>query len=222
MGEAAAEILHLALEAVVGDEVAGGGAADAQDGIDFLHRADGGAVELEVTAAGGIEKEIEVGLVPTLEVPLADFLRAVAAEPVAHEGLDELRPLVVILRRGDMGLPPEGAQLGFAGDGLGEKAELDEGADAGLEHGVEEIVEVLPVEDELAVPVAAADEHVVVKQAVEAQIAEAAMLAANPEMIAPAGAQTFVGAPGADANFPEWFKVLSLRLRGKGHGARFC
>jgi hypothetical protein len=80
----------------VGDHVAdpgglrGSGASDADARVDAFEGAGGVVVQLEVGLLGGAASpEIDVGLVPDFEVPLRDFIDAVALDEVLGEGDDE-------------------------------------------------------------------------------------------------------------------------------------
>ena len=87
----------------------GGGAADAETGTDGFDGAGGVVVELEVGLLGGAaDPEVDVGLVPDLEVPLRDLVKAIALNQVLGEGGNEGVPLGVVGRRGDDLLVPEG------------------------------------------------------------------------------------------------------------------
>ena len=169
----AGDVLGLAVEAGVGHEVAGGRAADAQRRVDLFHRQRRHAVQLEILALRPAEERVQVRLVPDLEVPAPHFLDPVALDPVAHRAADQFGPLGVVLGRRAVALPPEDRAL-FARQIAGAEAELDERADADLQQPVEERVHVLEVVDRLP-RLLAVDEHVVVEQAVEADVAEAAL-----------------------------------------------
>ena len=94
----------------------GGGPAHAQPGTHALDGAGGAVVELVV---GGLFRiagpEIDVGLVPDLEVPLRDFVDAVAFDEMPRECFDELLPLVPVFRRSDVLLVPERMQRVWVG-----------------------------------------------------------------------------------------------------------
>ena len=99
----------------MGDHVAdpgglcGGGASHADARVDAFEGAGGVVVQLEVGLLGGAASpEIDVGLVPDFEVPLRDFIDAVALDEVLGEGGDEGVPPGVVLGRRDYLLVPEG------------------------------------------------------------------------------------------------------------------
>ena len=175
----------------------GGGAAYAALGADGADGFDGVLVEAEVVGLrAGEEAVVEVRLVPDFEVPVVDFVGAVAGLEVRDEGLDEGVPLGHVFGRGDVALPPEDG-LGAAGEGGGHEGELDEGADVAGEERVVEGVDVLEVVDGVAVGVFGVDAHVVVEDAVEADVVEADFVLDGGELGLPVGAEAFVGAAGA-------------------------
>ena len=99
-----------------------------------------------------------------------------------------------------MSLPP-GECIVVAGNVTREKSELDKGTDADGEHAIEQIVDVLPVVNRLA-PDFTIDTHIVMKEAMEAQIPEATLIHAKLELFLPIGAQSFVGSSSADTTAP--------------------
>ena len=129
---------------------------------------------------------------------------------MAHQRLNQNRPIAVIRRRRDVGLPPKAADLRIHRQVLRKKAEFHKRPDASGRHGIEKIVNILPVENQPAV-FTAAHEHVVMEDAMEAQIAESAMADREPEVFAPSRPQPFIGPARADAEVPKmvqrtWFR----------------
>ena len=100
-------------------------------------------------------------------------------------------------------LPPEDGLFGIALHGGGQEAKLHEGSDLHAEQEVEELIDVLPVVDRLAVRAFLVDAHVVVEKAVEADVTKTDVALDLGELLLPVGAQTFVGAPGTDAVLPD-------------------
>ena len=176
----------------------GGGASDAAVRADGADGFGGVFVEVEVVGLGaGEEAVVEVGLVPDFEVPVVDFVGAVAGLEVGNEGFDEGVPLGHVFGRGDVALPPEDG-LRAAGEGGGHEGEFDEGTDVAGEESVVEGVDVLEVVDGVAVVVFGVDAHVVVEDAVEADVVEADLALDGGELGLPVGAEAFVGAACAD------------------------
>ena len=67
----------------------------------------GGFVELEVLVQIRGPEDWNVGLVPDLEVPLADFVFPVPFAKVERQVTDQRRPFLVGFWRSDVALPPE-------------------------------------------------------------------------------------------------------------------
>lgn len=99
-----------------------------------------------------------------------------------------------------MSLPP-GECIVVAGNVTREKSELDKGTDADGEHAIEQIVDVLPVVNRLA-PDFTIYTHIVMKEAMETQIAEATLIHAQLELFLPVRAQTFVRPAGSNTAAP--------------------
>ncbi len=116
-------------EAIDPSSLCGGGPADAEARVDAL---DGpGGVVVEIVISGFLRiagPEVYVGLVPDFEIPLGDFVDAVALDEMAGEILDELFPLVPVFRRGNILLVPESMKrAGVGGELFGREAEFDKG-----------------------------------------------------------------------------------------------
>ena len=81
-----------------------GRSADAQPGVDRLHRGGRDVVQREVLRRGARPEDLEVGLVPHLEGPVLDeVLEAVALGEVGRQVADEVVPALPVLRRRDDG-----------------------------------------------------------------------------------------------------------------------
>ena len=150
-----------------------------------------------------LQKFVEVRLVPDFEVPLLDLGLAVTLLAVADQGRDEVTPFLEVLGRAGLPLPPEDGLFGIALHGGGHEAKLHERADLHAEQEVEELIDVLPVVDRLAVRAFLVNAHVVVEEAVEADVTKTDVALDLGELLLPVGAQAFVGAPGTDAVLPD-------------------
>ena len=91
------------------------------------------------------------------------------------QAIHERRPFLVMFGRRHVRLPPETTYVRLAGDVFRKETELDKRAHAVGEQSVDDVIDVLPVENQGSI-VPATDEHVVVQQSMEAQVAEPAML----------------------------------------------
>ena len=74
-----------------------------------------------------------------------------------------------------MGMPPEAPEVRFAREVFREETEFNKRTHPISEQGINQIIDVLPVEYQGSV-LPPADEHVVMKQAVETQIAKSTTL----------------------------------------------
>ena len=107
--------LLLTGKAVVRNEVAGGGTTHSEGGVNRFDGGHRGPIELEILAPRRIEEEPKVRFIPNFKVPLPDFMDSIALDEMAHQLLDQQRPLVVVLGWCDVRLPPEAAKLRLAG-----------------------------------------------------------------------------------------------------------
>jgi hypothetical protein len=83
----------------------GGGcrSADLQLPVHGFDGSSGMRIELEIVLLPAAAERFHVGFVPDFEEPLAHFLQAVAVDPMGCKFGDQRRPLVIILRRADVG-----------------------------------------------------------------------------------------------------------------------
>ena len=187
------------------------GSADAVTFAHGLDRARGGIVDFEIVIHRAGKEDPEIRLVPDLAEPAFHFLAAVARLPVGDGGMDESIIFVIIARRRDVALPPEDGPLA-RGHGVGREDQLNEGADALRKHLVEDLVDILPVVDELPFP-AADDGHVVAEQAVKAEITEAAFGDSRFHLVDEARAKRFMGAARADAEIGKAVKGAAFGVQ---------
>ena len=214
------ELLLVAVvdELVDEDRAGAGGSADRVILVHGLHGLRGMLVELQVSGetllVGEPPEDVQIGLVPDLEPPRLHLVRAVTVRPVPHQGRDEGVPLLVLLGRGHVRLPPEDRAV--AGRELaGHESELDERLHADGEQEIVHVVDVHEIVDRLAVLVLGVDPHFVVQQAVGAQILEPELLVAVLELFPPGLAEAFADTAGADAVAPD-HGTRSLDLREVG------
>ena len=177
----------------------------------------GVVVEGEVGGlVGSAAPEIEVGLVPDLEVPGGDFIETVAGDEVGGEGFDEGVPVGVVLRGGDVGVVPEGVDGFGVGGHLGRhEGDFDEGADADFEEAVVDLVDVAEVVGAGGVDffggeagvfgdgVGIVDADLVVEDAVEADLGEVGGGVDGAEVLAVVVAEGEDGSSGAEGLFPD-------------------
>ena len=165
--------LLLAAESVIRNKVARRGSAYFQAGIHRLYGGGRGAIQLEVFASGRVEEKPKVWLIPDFEIPLPDLSGAVAPEKMSDKFVHQGAPVTVVFGRRHMGLPPEAADVGFARQVFREEAKLEKRLHPIGQQGIDQIIDVLPVEYQGPV-LPPAGEHVVVQQAMETQIAKSA------------------------------------------------
>ena len=183
----------------------GGRPTHAQARADRLERAGGVVVQGEVGGLRGLAgPEADVRLVPHLEVPAGHFVDAVARDQVLRKGGNHRVPLGIAFRRRDVGVIPEFLQrLRIGGELRRHEAQLDEGLDAAFEQAVVDLVDVGEVVADAAVGAALHQAHVVVEDAVKADVAEAGGGMHRHEILAVVVAQRQHGAAGAEHLFPE-------------------
>ncbi len=191
----------------LGDPGGGGGcgATYAEARADCLEVAGGVVVELEVGGlAGDAAPEVDVGFIPDFEVPLGDFVDAVAVDEVLGEGGHEVVPALHALGGRDVLLVPEGVEVvGIEGELLGHEADLDDGANAVGEEAVVDLVDVGEVVDGVAVLVFVVDTDFVVEDAVEADVAEVGDFVDGADVVAVGLAEGEDGVAGAEDLLPE-------------------
>src|SRR5271165_811309 len=163
-----------------------------------------GFVELEILGAGDWGKLVialascrahpkagQVWFVPNLEIPSADFLGSIPFGNMPCEGIDESRPFCIVLRRCNIGLVPKDRLLA-AREGAGHEAQLHEGLHANGLKEIEELVHILPVVDGITFLVLLIHAHIIAKQSVETDVAEAALGANATKLALPIGPQSFI------------------------------
>jgi hypothetical protein len=164
-------------------------------------------VQGQIIVDGARKEEIaQIGFIPDLEVPVLDLIFAVARLHVRGEGADQRGPLRGVLRRSDIALPPEDG-LRSAGELGWHEGELDEWTDMQREQGIVERVDVLEVVLRVTVCILRVHAHVIVQNAVHADVLEADLTLHGCQLLLPVRAQAFIGSAGPD--HPE----RNLRMR---------
>src|SRR6185312_16631067 len=121
----------------------GRGAADAQVRIDRLQRPRSVVIQRPVgRLSRAARPEVEVRLVPHLEVPLPHLGCTVALLEVRGERPNEAVPPTIILRWRDEGAVPEGLARGSRRELPGHEAELDEGPYAQGKQSVVDLIDI--------------------------------------------------------------------------------
>src|SRR5665213_3816022 len=100
-------------------------AADSQSLIHLLYRLHRKTVEFEVIRLRACPERFEIGFIPHLEKPHADFVDAVTLDPMPYQLADELGPLGVILGRRHISAVMEYG-LAAGRERRGHEAQLDE------------------------------------------------------------------------------------------------
>ncbi len=212
-------------EAVDPGRLGSGRATDAEARAYALDGARSAVIEFVVGCFLRIASpKINVGFVPDFEIPLRNFVEAVAFNEMAGEILDELLPLVPVFGRRDVLFVPERMKsVGIRSELFGHEAELDERADVILEQAVVDLVDVGVVVHGMAVFVFVIEAGFVVENRVKANVLEAGDAPGFAEIVAVAFAEGKDGATGAEHFFPEvgegmgrsggvYFDGLSKRL----------
>ena len=133
-------------------------AAHANPLIHRLQRARRVVVELEVgLLRGPARPEIDVRLVPDFEIPLRNFVDAVALDQMLRKGRNQRVPLRVVLGRRDDLLVPEGVVVEPRRQLLRHEADLDKGPHAIRQQAVINLVDVRQVVDGVSLRVFVVD-----------------------------------------------------------------
>src|SRR5262245_42074134 len=152
---------------------------------DGFEGAGGMTVKLEVGGLFGFAgPEIDVRLIPHLEIPLRDLVEAIAFDKVTSESADKVVPFAVILGRRDDLLVPERMNVLASGELSGHEADFDERTDAVGEKTVVDLVHVGKVVERTAGVVFVVDAVFVVKNGVEADVTEVGYFLHSSEIVA--------------------------------------
>ena len=186
-------LLLLPIKAIIGNEVAGGGTSHLEFAIDPFHRQRRRAIKLEILALGGIEEKPEIWLVPNFKSPTANLIASIALDEVPNRTLHQLAPLAQVVRRRHVRLPPKAANVRRRRQVLREKTKFHERANVRGQQSIEEVIDILKIEDQLAISITPARKHVVVEKPVKPQPASSAVLYSQAQMLTPTFPQPLVG-----------------------------
>ena len=204
-----------------------------QRGIHALDCCNGVLVELEILGLGATPECFQIRFVPDFEVPVPYFGVAVARHPMRDQPTDQLRPLRIVLRRGDIGGVPEHGLVARR-QRAGHETQFHERAHADPEYKVEDFVDVVE-RIEQCVVVLDQCAHVVGQQPVKTNTSESKLVVAAPELFLPVRAQGNGRVVATDHLFPEMRKrfcrsteiarkssrVVKRRMRWIAAGHRF-
>ena len=200
-----------------------GWAADAQARADALQRLRGFIIELVVRRFVRLASpKIEIRLVPDFEVPVRDFVDAVARDEMLGELADQIVPLGIVFRRRDDGAIPEGLVDVFGGELFGHEAQLDKRTHAIFQQAVVDLVDVREIVDGISGSVLVVDAEFVEENAVETDVLEIGDGFYGAEIVAIAFAHGEDGAARAEHLLPEVGKRSALGggVDGVGFGGR--
>src|SRR5207248_363448 len=151
----------------------GRGTPDAQTRIHRLECARGVVVERPVRGLSRLAPpEIQIWLVPHLEVPAAHLADSVALDEVAREGADQRIPSPVVLRRRDHRSVPEALPDVRAGELPRHETELYERAHAVGEKAVVYLIDVGEVVDGLTLGILRVHADLVVEDGVKTHVSD--------------------------------------------------
>src|SRR5262249_48724862 len=182
----------------------------------------GGFVQFEILSLIAGPEDAEVRFIPNFKVPLSHFFFTVTCGPVLHQGLNHLPPLIVVLRRRDVALPPEDS-LVSTGQGGRHETKLHKRSHANLENCVIKRIHVVKVIDSSTLFVFAINCHLVLQQAVESDVLEAALAMHNREIPLPIRSQSFSGSTSAHHAAKEVVvRSLDSRVVSANHPRRWA
>ena len=118
------------------------------------------------------------------------------------EGVDHVVPILPVAGRGDVAFVGKDA-VGAAGEGFWHEAELDEGADAVVEH---EVVDLIDVEEVEVACAGGGNAHLVVEEAVAADRLHSGVAAGADQIFAPLVAEADDGAVRSGGFLPKMWK----------------
>jgi len=196
-----------------------GRAAHAQAGAHGFEGTRRMVIEGKVGALRGLAApEADVWLIPDFEVPLRNFIDAVARDQVPGKGCDERVPLCIAGGRRDVGVIPEGLENLLLGQIVGHEADLYVRLDAVRQQRVVDVVHVGPVVERVAVFIDAVDAVFIVEDGVKADVLEVSHLAHLVEVGLVLRAHDEVGAAGAEHLLPVMRKRCARRMHVDGDG----
>src|SRR5579875_457297 len=180
------------------------GSAHAQSLIDRFQSGGCVAIEIKILLLRSRPK-VNVGLIPNLKKPAAEFGASIAEKEVTGERGDHFRPSLNIFGRGYVGLVPEDRFVA-AREKLGHKAESDKGSYANFEQTVVNLIDVLKVINDVAARSDAAYPDIVSEDAMEAHGIDADFLVNHLEIFLIVSTQRQNRSARANHGFPVVWK----------------
>ena len=147
--------------------------------------------------------EIEIGFVPDFEVPLLDFINAVAVHQVLGELVNQVVPFVPIFRRRNVLLVPEGMRRILRRQFLGHEAQLNKRTHPILQKTVIGLVHIREVVNRAPALSSSYDAHFVEKNGMEANVFHFSGLLHLAQILAIAFTHTQAGASRSKHVLPE-------------------
>src|SRR5258706_15591137 len=151
----------------------GGGSAHSQPWIYSLNRKCGVVIQFPISILFWLSRpEINVGLVPYFEIPLRNFIDAIAIYQMAGKCRDQIVPAVPVLGRRDIWPVPKwlkpigGRQL------IGHKTDFNKRPDPVRQQTIVNLIYIGEVVDWPPLVILAINAHFIVKNGMEANVAE--------------------------------------------------
>jgi hypothetical protein len=139
-----------------------------------------------------------IRIVPNLKKPFVDLGFAVSVGNVTDQRLNYRAPLSVILWGGIIHLPPKNSIVA-ASKLAGHKTQLHYGSDTDVKKRIKKDVNVLEIEEKLAVLAAVDYSHLVVEKTVKAYVFKGAFLLNGAELLIRLVSHDLGGSAGSDA-----------------------
>src|SRR5579864_8210456 len=161
------------------------GPANAEARIHAFQSAGGDIVKLIIGCLFRIAgPEIEVRLIPYLEIPLRDFVDAIPLDQVASELRDQIAPAIPVLGRGYDRRIPKSLDRLLRSQLFGHEAQLDKWANAVFEQAIVDLIDVGKVVDGMAGGILVVDADFIMEDRVEADVFKTSRLLHLPQILA--------------------------------------
>ncbi len=155
--------------------------------------------------------KVDIRLIPDFEIPLRDFVHAVAIDQMFREVINQRLPFRIILRRRRKGMIPERVRGQRCSQRARHEAHLDEGPHAVVQQSIINLIDVGPVVDRLSLRVFRINPHVVVEDRMKANVANVGGRFHGPKLAPVAFAERQNCAARTEHLFPVMWKRARCR-----------
>src|SRR5260370_2600957 len=186
--------------------------AHSQPLIYFLNRNRGVVIQFPVSILFWLScPKINIGLIPYFEIPLRNFIDAVAIHQMVGKCVDQIIPAVPVRWRRDIALIPEGVKQIAGCQLVGHKTDLHKRPDSICQQTIVNLIDVGEVVDWSPLVILAINAHFVVENGMEANVAEVRDLLHGLQIVAIALTQAQYRPPRTKHLYPKAEKRVSGR-----------